>query len=749
MSVTEHISEQAAADQDAIIRAQRQELLEACRRNLRHVDEAMIGKAFDFCVQAHGKDLRASGEAYYTHPIQVAKIVATELPLDDVSVAAALLHDVVEDTEFSQNDIRQEFGEEVANIVDGATKITDVFKSHEITKAASYRKLLISLINDVRVILVKFADRLHNMRTLQYLKPEKQKRLARETLTIYAPLAHRFGLGSIKWELEDLAFKYTNRPAYDEIKNSLNIKRQEREDYIRNFSEPIEEQLREAGFKFEVGGRAKHIFSIYNKLVNRGKTIEEIYDLFAVRIILDTPKPNDCFTVYGIVSDIYTPVPERFKNYISVPKKNGYQSLHTTVIGPQGRKVEVQIRTRTMHEVAEKGVAAHFRYKEISGNSYIEDAELEEWVHWVRDVFDSAGEDAPEQVVESFKLNLYQNEIYLFTPKGELRILPQKATPVDFAYAIHTKVGHHCIGAKVNQKIVPLDYELHSGDQVEIITSKNQRPNKDWEKFAITHKAKSNIRKFFKEERRVQISDARELWARRMRKLKVHINDDELEKIVRQMRYMNKAEFFFALGAGKITLDAAEAAVLERWNKAGGARRPESQPEETAQQDAITFDKFKHTARTEADGVYMVGSDAPLKYSYARCCNPVPGDDITGVVTVGGGVKIHRTACKNIVSMQESLKPRLVDVRWSSRQAKSFMAAIKVTGDDRPAMLNDLTSAILSCDHTNIRSVNIDSYDSLFEGVITVHVMDVNQVEEIFRVLRTVKGVKTVSRFEG
>jgi guanosine-3',5'-bis(diphosphate) 3'-pyrophosphohydrolase len=716
-------------------------LLDDCRNNLPRVNEELITKAFHFCIDAHGKDLRASGEPFFFHPIEVARIVAREIPLDDVSVAAALLHDVVEDTDFTLKDLKEEFGVAVANIVDGATKITDVFKSHEVTQAASYRKLLLSMVNDVRVILIKFADRLHNMRTLQYLSPERQQRMARETIEIYAPFAHRFGLGNIKWELEDLSFKYLNRKAYDEIKNSLNIKRKEREKYIRKFSRPIEQRLEENNIKFEISGRAKHLYSIYNKVMNRGKSLDEIYDLFAVRIILDTENVNDCFVAYGIASDIYTPVPERFKNYISVPKKNGYQSLHTTVVGPEGKKVEVQIRTRKMHEVAERGVAAHFRYKEDADNSYVEDRELEEWASWVRDIFENAGDEAPEQLYESFKLNLYQDEIYVFTPKGDLQILPKGATPVDFAFDIHSKVGYHCIGAKVNGKIVPLDSKLESGDQVEILTSKNQTPNKDWDRFAITHKAKSQIRKFLKEEKRQKQEEGRELWQRKVKKLKLHINDDELEKIAHSMKFENKTDFYYALATGALDPDVAADMIQERLSNASAKTAA------TPADATTTFNSFAKLARTEANGI-NIGNNSAVLYSYARCCNPVPGDDIIGIVTVGSGVKIHRRSCRNIRSMLDTMRPRLVEVEWSSAEKGDFMAAIRITGEDRPAMLNDITSAIVSYNNTNIRSVNIDSFDSIFEGVVTVYVKNTEHLERVFDKLRKIKGVKNVERFE-
>jgi RelA/SpoT family (p)ppGpp synthetase len=449
------------------------DLLSVCRKNLRTVNEDLIRRAFEFSIEAHKNDIRASGDPFFNHPYEVAMVVAKEVPLDDVSVASALMHDVAEDTDYEIKDIRQEFGDTIADIVDGATKISDIFRSHEVTQAESYRKLLLSMVNDIRVMLLKFADRLHNMRTLEYLPKDKQVRLAKETLDIYAPFAHRFGLAKIKWELEDLSFKYIHPEEYEEIAHKIKTRRRERESYIKKFVEPIENRLREEGMSFEVEGRPKHIYSIYNKMVNRGKPLDEIYDLFAVRIILDTDNTNDCFTAYGVVTSIYIPIPERFKNYISVPKKNGYQSIHATVVGLEGKKVEVQIRTRAMHEVAEKGVAAHWRYKE---NRTQLDEELENWITWVREIFEHADEEAPaKQLMESFKLNLYQDEIYVFTPTGELKILPQSATPVDFAFAVHSNIGQHCLSAKVNGRIVPLDAHLHSGDQVEIITSKNQR----------------------------------------------------------------------------------------------------------------------------------------------------------------------------------------------------------------------------------------------------------------------------------
>lgn len=712
------------------------DLLAACRKNLRYLDEELVIRAFRLCYEAHKNDRRASGEPYFVHPFEVSMIVAQEIPLDDISIVAALLHDVVEDTAYKLEEIREEFGLEVAEIVDGATKITDIFKSREITQAESYRKLLLSMVNDVRVMLVKFADRLHNMRTIEYLPPERQLRMAKETLDIYAPFAHRFGLGKIKWEMEDLAFKVLNRESFTDIKRSLAEKRIERETYIANFVDPIDQALREQGFKFEIVGRPKHIFSIYNKMIRQGKTLDEVYDLFAVRVILDTQNDNDCFAVFGLVSSIYTPVPERFKNYISVPKKNGYQSIHTTVIGPSGRMVEVQIRTRSMHEIAEKGVAAHWKYKEHIAQN---DPELEEWVTWVRDVFEQHGEDAPSALLESFKLNLYQDEIYVFTPKGELRILPKGATAVDFAFDIHSQIGLKTIGAKVNGRIVPLHTKLQSGDQVEIITSKNQSPTADWDKFVVTHKARQQVRKFLNDEQRAKMQVGKELLQKRLQKAKLHVNDDTLSKFATTTTYATPAKLYYALGAAEAELEEYFV-KLRDWVKPGSSDKREEQPKEVT---------YLEKSRNDT-GILIEGKRDNLLYSYAKCCNPVPGDDVIGIVTIGKGVKIHRAGCKNIQKMQtDNREERLIDVSWpSTDEGADYLVGIRVFGEDRPGMLSDLTHVISTYNNTNIRSVNIDSRDAMFDGKMTVFVKNTYHLARLMEKLRRVRGVTSVERFE-
>lgn len=714
------------------------DLLAICRKNLRTVNEDLIRRAFEFSVEAHKNDMRASGDPFFNHPYEVAMVVAKEIPLDDVSVASALMHDVAEDTDYSIKDIREEFGDTIADIVDGATKISDIFRSHEVTQAESYRKLLLSMVNDIRVMLLKFADRLHNMRTLEYLPREKQIRMSKETLDIYAPFAHRFGLAQIKWELEDLAFKYLFPKEYEDIAHQLKSRRRERENFIKKFCVPIETRLKEESMSFEVEGRAKHLYSIFNKMKARNKNLDEIYDLFAVRIVLETENSNDCFTCYGVLSSIYMPIPERFKNYISVPKKNGYQSIHATVIGPEGKMVEVQIRTRAMHEIAEKGVAAHWKYKESLTTL---DEELENWISWVRDIFEHADEEAPaKQLMESFKLNLYQDEIYLFTPKGELRILPQGATPIDFAFAVHSNIGSHCLSAKVNGRIVPLDYQLHSGDQVEVITSKHQTPNADWDKFVVTHKAKSHIRKWLKDEQRKSIVAGKEMWEKKIKKSKLHLNEDDLAKFVIEFKANDIGDFYEKIQKGEVDAEAVVREIEVR------LKHPQQQEVSRDVKAVGLFSKFISTARDITGGITLFGSDDTFMHSYAKCCNPIPGDDIVGFVTKGEGVKVHTKSCRNFARLTESEPHRIVDVGWPRTNGGEFAAAIRISGEDRTGLLNDITHSISTYNNTNIRGVKIDVKDSMFDGSIMINVKNTEHLNRIIEKLRKIKGVAHTER---
>lgn len=712
-----------------------QDLVATCRETLPSVNEELVDKAFRLAYEAHKNDFRASGDPYFFHPYEVAILVAREIPLDDISVISALLHDVIEDTEISLEFIEREFGKEAAEIVDGVTKISGVFKGHEITQAENYRKLLLSMVNDVRVILVKFADRLHNMRTLEFVPANKQRRIARETLEIYAPFAHRFGLGRVKWELEDLSFKYLNKEAYNELKKKVKAKRREREAYINKFSKPIVDKLKEYNLEFQIGGRAKHLYSIYSKMIQQNRSFEEIFDLLAVRIIIENNDPNECYYVLGIINQMYQPIPDRFKDYISIPKKNNYQSIHNTVIGPDGKLVEVQIRTRKMHEIAEKGVAAHWKYKESKSTS---DKELEEWVNWVRDVFETVSKDeATKEILDSLKLNLYQNEIYVFTPQGDLTRLPTKSTPVDFAFRIHSKVGYSCIGAKVNGKIVPLSTELKSGDQVEIITSKNQHPNKNWLQFVTTHKAKSEIRKYIRREEEKLVEAGKDIWYRKLRKYKLDFTSDDLNKLLRKLKFNNADQFYKAVYQEKVDLDE----ILN----------PPKEEEETKKETSDTnleFDEFADIARGSAGGGVLVeGDQKGIITNFAKCCNPIPGDPIIGYITKGEGIKIHRKNCNNLIRLAKEDDSKLVDVDWPSKDGNLFVAGIAIKGEDMPGILKDISNSITTYKNTNIKSVNISTNDSLFDGVVTVYVNDLYHLNRLMERLKKNKGVYSVERF--
>jgi len=709
------------------------DLLAICHKNLSNVDDDLITKAFKFALEAHKHDLRASGEPYIYHPYEVAMIVVEEFPLDDITVVATLLHDVVEDTDFDLNLMMKEFGKEVTEIVDGVTKISGIFKGQDITKAENYRKMLLSMVKDVRVILVKFADRLHNMRTLEFVSPDKQKRIAQETLEIYAPFANRFGLARVKWELEDLSFKYLNRELYEDLVGKVKSSRKERETYIKKFSDPLRKKLDEYKLKYEMGGRPKHFYSIYRKMMKRGKPFEEIYDLFALRIILDTENPNDCYTTLGIVNQMYISVPDRFKDYISIPKNNNYQSIHTTVVGQEGRLVEVQIRTKKMHEIAERGLAAHWKYKEDKTTT---DKDLETWLNWIRDIFEGAGKDeARKEILEDFKLNLYQDEIYVFTPKGELRRLPIESTPVDFAFEIHSNVGYQCIGAKINGKIVPLDTPLHSGDQIEIITSKNQHPNKNWLKFVKTQKAKSAIRKWLNKEDEIIVKSGKEIWTKKIKKLKLSFSTSDVSKIARKYKFDNNSKFFHAIAQGNVNLDRI---LLSSENKAG-----------EDQEKILAFDQFADIARKDAGGILVDGKSSGIMYSYAKCCNPIPGDPVIGYITIGEGVKIHRKTCNNLINLSKIDADKLVSVQWPGTDGTLFVAGLSMKGEDSPGILNDIAHTIVSYKNTNIKSININTNDSTFEGSVTVYVSNLEHLNNLIDRLKKLKGVYKVERFEG
>lgn len=730
-------------------KAQREDLkllLDVCREHIDEVDEEAITAAFKLCYLSHEDMTRASGEPYYYHPVEVAKIVASEINIDDISVIASLLHDTVEDTDVNLDDIRHWFGEEVAVIIDGVTKITGVFKSRDSKQAEAFMKLLLTMAEDIRVVLIKFADRLHNMRTIQHLKREKQIKIASETMDLYAPLAHRFGLFRIKNELEDLCFKTIDPTSFKFVARKLREKREDREEFINEFMEPIRNELEKLNYKFEIKGRPKHIFSIYRKMQRQQKPFEEIYDLFAIRIILEDPHAKeDCWRVYSIITDWYTPIPERFRDFISVPKANGYQSLHTTVITNKGRKVEVQIRTRRMDDIAEKGLAAHWKYKEGAQQG---SETLDKFVNWVRDVLDNPRPDAATDFVKDFQLNLYKDEIYVFTPDGELRTLPRDATPIDFAFEIHSEIGERAMAAKVNGKMVPLRQKLQNGDQVEIITGNKINLNPDWIDDVVTHKAKSRIRQFIKQKQRKVAEEGREAWEKRAARGKVEISEQELNRFASKFKYESTQEMFFDIGSGAFDVNTLFKEV-KKFKSTGRLDEAEEVDVNPINEEEIQK-TYIDAARSVGEGKSLIinGELSNVKYSYANCCRPIPGDDVIGFVSRAGDIKIHRTMCNNAQHLLKTEAERIVDVNWAKNLDTKFLGAIKVIGGDRVGMINDITDVLSKSLETNMKSINVSSDSGMFEGIITLYVDGISHLNKIMKRLEKVEGVKNVLRYE-
>jgi GTP pyrophosphokinase/guanosine-3',5'-bis(diphosphate) 3'-pyrophosphohydrolase len=724
-----------------------EELLRVCRENMEEVDENLVSRAFKLCYVSHEGIERASGEPYYYHPVAVAKIVASEINIDDVSVVASLLHDTVEDTEVTLDDIKEKFGDTVSHLIDGVTKISGVFKSRNTKQAETFMKMLLSMAEDIRVVLIKFADRLHNMRTIQHLPREKQMQKATETMELYAPLAHRFGLFNIKSELEDLCFKVIDPNSYKFIARKLREKKEAREAFIEEFMEPIEDELDEQGFTFEMKGRPKHIYSIFRKMQRQQKPFEEIYDLFAIRIILEDPHTKeDCWRVYSIITDWYTPIPKRFRDFISVPKANGYQSLHTTVITKKGRKVEVQIRTRHMDDIAEKGVAAHWKYKEgKEGGSET----LEKFVHWVRDILDNPRPDAATEFVKDFQLNLYQDEIYVFTPDGELRTLPQGATPIDFAFDIHSEIGERAIAAKVNGKMAPLRQKLDIGDQVEIITGNKINLNPDWINDVVTHKAKSRIRQYIKQKERQTADEGREIWEKKAKRANIEISEQDLTRIAQKLKFDSTQDLFYDIGKGSFDVNELYDMVKQFTSKGRiDEKEDENKPAPVTEEEIQEM--YINAARSISDDKALVinGELTNVKYSYANCCNPIPGDDVMGFISRTGDVKVHRSNCKNIHHLIQTDGERIVDVSWAKNIDSKFLGAVKVIGEDRVGMINDITDVLSKSLETNMKSINVNSDSGMFEGILTVYVDDIDHLGRIINKLQKVGGVKSVFRYE-
>lgn len=721
-------------------------LVKKIKENCVNINMNMVNKAFNLAFEAHKEQKRDSGEPYIIHPIEVATILA-ELGMDTSTIVAGLLHDVIEDTEYTYDDIKKIFGEEVANLVSGVTKITKMeYKSKEEQQADNFRKMLLAMADDIRVIIIKLADRLHNMRTLKYRKKEKQKKTAMETLDIYAPLAHRLGISKIKWELEDLSFRYIHEEEYYDLVKQVAEKRAEREIYIKNIIEEMYNKLEEAGIDSDIDGRPKHFFSIYKKMVNKNKSIEQIFDLTAIRVLVNTVK--DCYEVLGIVHTIYKPIPGRFKDYIAMPKPNMYQSLHTTVIGPQGKTFEIQIRTFEMHRTAEYGIAAHWKYKEGDNNSETKEKNFESKLVWLRDMLEFQKETADaEEFIEGFKIDLFTDEIFLFTPKGVVIDLPNGATPIDFAYRIHTDIGNKCVGAKVNGKIVPLDYKLKTGEIVEVLTSNNAKgPNIDWLNIAKSNQAKSKIRSWFKKSKKEEnISKGKEVFEKELKKQGVHFADiakgETYEKFVKRNNINCMDDLYALIGLGAISASSFICKLKDE-NKSKDEKVIEENTNKIIEENIF---KAKRKTVDNTVGITVKGVDN-IMIRFAKCCNPVPGDDIMGYITKGRGVSVHRADCGNLKSLIMEDGAKVVDVSWGSSNGRAYIAEIQVKAEDIGELLTDIMGVISEL-NLQLNAVNAKSAKGRIAYVnIKVKIDSVDILKNLMRKIRHLKGVIDVYR---
>ena len=721
-------------------------LLAVCRHTMGTEDRKRIRKAFNFALEAHKEHRRKSGEPYIYHPISVAKIAVQEIGLGTTSVVCSLLHDVVEDTDYTISDIASYFDEEVARIIDGLTKISGIFDQTNSVQAENFRKMLLTLSDDVRVILIKLADRLHNMRTLDSLPPKKQLKIANETLYLFAPLAHRLGFHAIKSELEDLALKYTDPGIYNKISRKIVESEEERNRFIQGFVKPIKHALNDQGLNYNIVGRTKSISSIWGKMKKQEVPFEEVYDIFAIRIIIDTPEERekaDCWRVYSFVTDIYRPNPDRLRDWISIAKANGYESLHTTVMSEHGKWVEVQIRSKKMDEVAEKGYAAHWKYKESKSG----ESSIDKWLNRIREILKTSEKDALD-FIDDFKLNLFSDEIFVFTPKGELRTLPLGSTALDFAYSIHTKIGDHCLGAKLNHKLVPLSHPLKSGDQIEIITSDKQKPKTDWLNYVTTARAKGKIKSALKEEKKKIAEDGKEKLDRKLKQLKIDNSHESIQKLLNYFKLQAPIDLYYDFATDKLDIRDLKNFLSER--EKGGIlnylKNPFGRSKVTTKPPEPELDPIRKKLKEKPDTLLIGDSMEALDYTLSPCCNPIPGDDVFGFVTISDGIKIHRTNCPNAVQMMSKFAYRIVKAKWYTGKAIAFLSGIKIKGIDDTGILNNLTNLISSEYNINIRSINIDSNAGTFEGTVMLYVNDTHHLKNLIGKIKRINGVKQVSR---
>jgi len=725
--------------ENAAIAAEYRNLLKISYQSLTDDDKKLIRLAFNTAVDAHKDQRRKSGEAYIFHPIAVAKIVASEIGLDATSIAAALLHDVVEDTDFTLNDMERLFGETVARIVDGLTKISQLQSDADVSlQAENFRKMLLTLHDDVRVIIIKIADRLHNMQTMSSMPPHKQVKIASETLYIYAPLAHRMGLYNVKTELEDLSLKYTEPEIFNSILEKTIESKEEQKEYINTFNNSLQDSLDKEHINFEIKGRPKSICSIRKKMLNQNVTFEEVYDKFAVRIIYKCEQDQEKFIawkIYSIVTDHYRPNPVRLRDWISSPKSTGYEALHITVMGPEGKWVEVQIRSERMNEIAEKGYAAHYKYKEGSKN----EGGLDEWLVKLQEALENQEANAVD-FIEQFKLNLYSKEIFVFTPKGDLKSLPKGATSLDFAFSVHSQIGYKTRGTKVNGKLVPLSHVLKSGDQVEIITSENTRPSANWLDYVTTSKAKSKIKSSLNDERKLIAAEGKEMLKRKLKQLKITLNDKSVNELVSFLELKTSLDLYYRAGLGNIDNQKLKDYAAERSNAFISFFKKKTRKQTT--QEEISKDEI-----TEKFDLLVFGKEEEkLNYKLTSCCNPIPGDKVFGFVTVSEGIKVHKNNCPNAVSMQANYAYRIIKAKWIDSSQQEYFTDLTISGIDQLGLVNNLTKVISNNMHVNMKKISFETDDGLFIGNVTVSVKNKKTIDQLIANIKKINGIDRVKR---
>ena len=724
--------------ENSLIAKEYKELLKISYQSLSREDRKLIRLAFNTSVDAHKNQRRKSGEPYVFHPIAVAKIVASKIGLDATCIAAALLHDVIEDTEYSEKNIKELFGKKISKIVVGLTKISKLAKEENVSlQAENFRKMLLTLNDDVRVILIKIADRLHNMQTLESMTNEKQIKIASETLYIYAPIAHRIGLYDVKSELEDLGLKYTEPEMFNNIKNKIEQTKDEQDKYIKNFSRRISEKLRKENLKFKINGRPKSIYSIRDKIVNKNISFEEVYDKFAIRIIYQSENETEKFLawkIYSIITDHYTPNPLRLRDWITSPRSNGYEALHITVVGPGSKWVEVQIRSERMHEIAEKGYAAHYIYKKGNQN----ENGLEEWLNRLQEVLEDTDSNALD-FVEDFKLNLYSTEIFVFTPAGELKSLAKGSTALDFAFSIHTGLGLKTRGVKVNGIMVPLSHVLKSGDQIEIIKSENTKPSSSWLDYVKTSRAKAKIRTALKEDKKALAEEGKEILRRKLKQLKIKFDEKTINELGNYLKLKTSLDLFYRVGIGKV--DNVQLKKFANYNNRlinFFRKRISRKPSELSNLEKEIGNNF--------DQIVFGNEEEKLEYLLAKCCNPIAGDDVFGFVTINEGIKIHKKTCNNAVGLQSKFAYRILKAKWIDTTIQDYTSTIKISGIDNLGIVNQITKLISNTLNINIKKMSFDTVDNIFRGKITLKVKTKNILNDLIKRLKKINGIEKVVR---